>query len=203
MIRVAWDGHCEALSVGFRPEPFLPRSLIASANGDTIWIRRCSGDETILSTRFDQITDGAGAGFETVETCLAYLGALFERRPQADTLDGAYPAARALSALRAVRLVGGVVDYASADDPDHRNSVLGLTTAAADAGAPARVCAAGPLISVGWGLIPGLPLYLGPEGLITQARPLAPLAFALRLGTASDPDTAVIRIGQPILLTGP
>lgn len=110
-------------------------------------------------------------------------------------------AAGDLSGQRVVLANGdGTVAYASALDASHRNTVLGLTTAAASAGAMIDVATSGPVTSPGWGLAPGLPLFLGADGLITQKPPSPPAAFALRLGHAAEPDTAVIRIGAPITL---
>ena len=200
MIRIGYDADAEqVLITGFR-QTFDPGTLIAEVVDGEIAIRLMRGDvlikaEPAILMRMD------GTGFAGTADCLAYLRAIFAAPRIAHAVRCRYPAVIALSAARAVRLGPDGVTYADAGTPDDRNAVLGLTCTAADAGAPVDVQADGPLTMPGWGLIPGRPVFLGRDGLVTQDVPAPPLAFALRLGAAATPDCATLRIGPAILLT--
>ncbi|WP_267361530.1 MULTISPECIES: hypothetical protein [unclassified Methylobacterium] len=181
-------------------ELFPPRSLVATCARPMITVTRVSTGEALIFAPFSDIGTLDGAPFADAPSCLAYVAWVLAQRPPGDAIK-VMIAAGDLSGQRAVLSTGdGTVAYASALDASHRNAVLGLTIAAASAGAMVDVATSGPVASPGWGLTPGLPLFLGEDGLITQTPPSSPAAFALRLGHAAEPDTAVIRIGPPITL---
>lgn len=109
------------------------------------------------------------------------------------TADGA------LSGHRAVRpTTAGAVGYASSAVAADANSVLGITTGAAATGAAINVQASGEMTEVSWNWTPGLPVFLGTNGLLTQTPPVS--GFQLVLGVAISPTKLAINIKQPIVL---
>lgn len=115
-----------------------------------------------------------------------------------DQIIDARIAANTLGGHRIVRVVAGEVDYASADDLEHMDDVLGLTLAAAAQGASVQVLREGSITEPSWSWSPGEPLFLGINGLITQTP--GANAFDLPVGYAETATTAYITIGTPIEL---
>jgi hypothetical protein len=81
------------------------------------------------------------------------------------------PAAHDLSGHRAVVATATGAAYAQPDTPEHQDAVLGITTGAALAGQTATIQAAGEMTEPSWSWTPGLPIFVGPGGLLTQAPP--------------------------------
>lgn len=106
----------------------------------------------------------------------------------------------ALSGHRCVRATSSTgVDYADSGTPSHRSTVLGITTGAAAMGVPITVLASGALIEPSWAWTPGLPIYAGANGLLTQT---APVAGWLRvLGFATSPTSMVVQLLPPFVLS--
>lgn len=200
-MRVGYHGIADALVI-VGAGTYAPLTLAAERDGaGHILIRSLSG-RVELACSWEALADLDGATFATPEAALAYLDRVFARPPMRPAVTQRHPAGSALSAPRAVRLEDGALAYASAQVLAHRLDVLGLVTAAAEPGAEVVVVAQGPVRVPGWGLVPERPLFLGSDGLVTQAPPVAPAAFLLTLGVALDPDTALVRLGVPILLQG-
>lgn len=106
-------------------------------------------------------------------------------------------AGAALSGHRAVIASGGSAYYASADSPQTAAQTVGVTTQAADAGAPVTVQRFGRLVELTWSWVPG-PVYLGLAGALTQTAPET--GVYLQIGVALDATTLDIRIGTPVEL---
>jgi len=96
-------------------------------------------------------------------------------------------AAVALSGHRAVTpRPDGTLEYASNAVAAHLHAPLWITLGAVTAGQSATVLAYGALIESSWAWTPGAPLFLGPNGLLTQTPPVAPAAlFLAQVGTAT------------------
>jgi hypothetical protein len=104
------------------------------------------------------------------------------------------------SAVAAVALSGhrmvtprpdGTVEYASNTVAAHLHAPLWVTRGAVVAGQPASVLAYGALTESSWAWTPGVPLFLGADGLLTQIHPVAPGAlFFAQVGTATSPTSA-------------
>ena len=92
----------------------------------------------------------------------------------------------------------GAVYYADSDYPVDAGGVLGVTMHAVLSGDPVNVQAAGELEEVSWSWTPGLPVFLGPLGTLTQTPPAT--GFQLVIGVASAPTKLVISIKQAIIL---
>lgn len=74
-----------------------------------------------------------------------------------------------LSGHRAVRPVpGGRAGYISAADPAQSLSFLGITTGAALQDANISIITLGTMIEPSWTWTPGLPIYFGVDGVLTQ-----------------------------------
>jgi len=96
-------------------------------------------------------------------------------------------AAVALSGHRVVTSrPDGTLEYASNAIVAHLHAPLWLTQGAVSTGQPATVLAYGTLIESSWAWIPGAPLFLGSNGLLTQTPPIAPAAlFSAQVGIAT------------------
>ena len=107
-----------------------------------------------------------------------------------------YPAATALSALRAVWLAADGVRYASSAVQDSCDAVLGITAqAVAAALQPVLVRCTGPMTDASWEWTQGDAVFLGVDGLLTQTPDDAlPL---VELGIALDAHTLLVRIQTP------
>lgn len=92
----------------------------------------------------------------------------------------------------------GSAHYADSDNPADAGSVVGVTMNAALPGDPVNVQAAGELGEVSWSWTPGLPVFLGPAGTLTQVP--AATGFQLAIGVAVTPTKLIINIKQPIVL---
>lgn len=113
----------------------------------------------------------------------------------------AFEAGAAISGHRAVSLVDGVLQYADNRNIDDASLLEGISTNAAVLGGTVNVRVAGIITNTGtWFWTPGLPVYLGQDGNLTQTPPQAPAVFSIEVGNALAPDTIDVRIGPPILL---
>lgn len=92
----------------------------------------------------------------------------------------------------------GAVYYADSDYPVDAGGVLGVTMNAALTGDPVNVQATGEMDESSWSWTPGLPVFLGPLGTLTQTPPIT--GFQLVIGVASAPTKLVISIKQAIIL---
>ena len=107
-----------------------------------------------------------------------------------------YTALAALGSHRGVRLDTGGVDYASADDAAGLESAIGITTAAAEEDATARVALAGPITEPSWSWTHGRPVYFGLGGLLTQT---APTSGAIRqVGIAETSTRLLVQLSPTI-----
>lgn len=104
-----------------------------------------------------------------------------------------------LSGHRVVRpTTAGAVGYASSAIAMDANSALGITVGAALSGASIDVQAAGEMTEASWSWLPGLPVFLGLNGLLTQVPPSS--GFQLVVGVAVTATKLAINIKQPIVL---
>jgi len=79
--------------------------------------------------------------------------------------------------------------------------LLGITVTAANAGASVLVQNEGELEFSGWSWLPGQPIYLGTNGLITQTAPdAAPAKFVAPLGFAMTATKIFIELKDLIYL---
>lgn len=102
-----------------------------------------------------------------------------------------------LGGHRVVRSVPGGVSYASANNPQHGDDVVGLTLQAG-ADELINVQVAGEVVEPSWDWTPQEPVFLGSDGLLTQVPPEEPAAFVLVFGFATSPTSIMIRIEPPI-----
>lgn len=109
-------------------------------------------------------------------------------------------AAQALSGHRVLRAASpDTVDYADSATVAQANSVVGLSTGAASAGAPVTVQYAGPLVEPSWNWTPNLPVFCGLLGALTQTAPTA--GFSLVVGIAMDATSILVGVKQPTVLS--
>lgn len=104
-----------------------------------------------------------------------------------------------LSGHRAVRAVDdGTVAVCDAGTLSHAATFLGVSRDAASAGAPVSVQTEGELIEPSWSWTPGLPVFVGASGALTQTSPAA--GFALVVGFAQSPTSLWIQPRPPVVL---
>jgi hypothetical protein len=79
-------------------------------------------------------------------------------------------AAQALSGHRVVRTTDAtVVDYCDAGTGSHQHALLGVTAESAAAGTAVNVQTSGALTELAWSWTPGLPIFCGLGGVLTQS----------------------------------
>lgn len=106
----------------------------------------------------------------------------------------------ALSGHRVVRPVSAAeVAYCDALTLGHASSALGITTGAALAGDPVTVIAGGELAEPSWSWTPGLPIFCGPNGTLTQTASPA-WAWSRVVAFASSPTSIVVALEAAIVL---
>lgn len=108
-------------------------------------------------------------------------------------------AATALGGHRAVALVDGQADYASADNLATALACFGITIGAVASGAKARVQIAGRIVEGSWNWTPNEPIYLGLNGLLTQTPPTGG-NIVRQLGLAETATSMLVQI-QPAIRT--
>lgn len=118
----------------------------------------------------------------------------------AGSTDLVYTAGANLSGHRIVVLEAGSVVYASAEDITHASRVLGMTTGAANAGSSATIRTSGEIEEPSWNWTPGLPIFLGANGTMTQTQPESPSVFSVVVAFPLTPTRAFIRVREPILI---
>lgn len=107
------------------------------------------------------------------------------------------PAATDLGGHRVVRSNSGFAGYADAYDPDHGDDVLGVTLGAAVAEDDVQIQVGGVVTEPSWSWVPEEPIFLGADGLPTQAVP-TDAAFLLVIGFSETPTSMRVRIESPI-----
>lgn len=96
-----------------------------------------------------------------------------------------------------VQLDDGTVIHADAATPDHVQRVVGVSTNAAIVGDPVAIVGDGPVSDNSLSFTPGLPVFLGLNGAMTQTPPADPAAI-IQVGAALAADTINVRISRPI-----
>lgn len=100
-----------------------------------------------------------------------------------------------ISGHRGIRAVFGGVATASASDPTHFNTLVGVSIGAAAPGAICSYIAAGPITEPSWTWAPG-PVLLGIDGLLTQQEPAS--GFLQQVGISDSPTRIIVGILPPI-----
>ena len=91
----------------------------------------------------------------------------------------------------------GQAVYADKDFLATVQQVLGLTTGAALSGTSATLIPAGEITEPSWSLEPSMPVYLGNNGLLTQAVPAT--GAILQVGVALAATRLLIDMKMPII----
>lgn len=110
-----------------------------------------------------------------------------------------YPAGAALGGHRmAVLNDAGQAIYADKDIPAHAGKVLGMTTGAVALGDLATIQTGGELTEPSWAWTLDTPVWLGSNGLLTQATPTT--GFSLIVGFPITATKLFINLREPIFL---
>lgn len=107
-----------------------------------------------------------------------------------------------ISGHRIVRISNtGNLAYASSTDISDAVNVIGISQNAAAAGGNVNIQTFGPLDEPSWNWIPGLPVFCGINGTLTQVPPEGPGdSFSIIVGTAMLPTRIYVDVKQPIIL---
>lgn len=105
-----------------------------------------------------------------------------------------------LGGHRMVYLNGSDPQYADCTVASHAGRVLGITTSATNAGDTTSIVRSGDITEVSWNWDTALPVYLGTNGVPTQALP-PNAAFSLIVGIPKTPTTLFVALREPIVLT--
>lgn len=126
--------------------------------------------------------------------------ALEQGGSSAPTLDYDGIAALAISGHRAARLNNaGLVIVASADLVGDAQTILGITINAAAPGGAVSIRGAGLIEEPSWNWAPELPIFCGPEGVLTQTYS-ASWAFSRILALALSRTSAWVAPQAPMML---
>lgn len=93
----------------------------------------------------------------------------------------------------------GELEYADNTNLDHMNSVLGITTQAANSGNECEVRIYGPLTEPTWDFTDNLPVFLSTNGYLTQNKPTS--GFMLQMGFPIDSTTLMVDLKKSIKLS--
>jgi len=109
-----------------------------------------------------------------------------------------FPAGEAIGGHRAVRLIAGRVYYADNTELTGANVLLGVSKGAAVEDALVTIQTLGLMTEPSWAWAPDQPVFVGVNGLLTQAVPVA--GFSLMVGFATSPTQIFIGLKMPIIL---
>lgn len=105
-------------------------------------------------------------------------------------------AASTISAYTGVALVNGDAVQADSTQVGQQGNVIGIATNGANAGGSVTVQYAGPLEYNGWNWTLGTPVFLGPNGVLTQQPPSS--GFSQVIGIPVNPTTLLVQM-QPAI----
>lgn len=127
-------------------------------------------------------------------------GGIVYRGEQTTSLNStSHAASTNLSALRFVIVNDeNEFEYASSDTADHLFKTVGILKSAIAEGTYGEALVQGSLSDSNWNWTLGVPIYLGLNGVLTQAPPS--LGFQLIVGKPTNVDTVYFETGEPILL---
>lgn len=91
--------------------------------------------------------------------------------------------------------------YAGNDLPGTANKIIGMSVNAAAPGGALSVVRAGEVDEPSWSWDVSKPIYLGINGLLTQATPVLPAAFSLIVGFPLTPTSLFLSLREPITLS--
>ena len=195
--------------------PALTAETLASMRSGTWWgeVQFLLDGTTAGQLRFDlKVQPGYGSGLGAAQslgmTCdlIVIDGAvdvfMLDAGPIGPPGAGAVlqrTAALDLSGQRVVKDAGsGQAAYADPSTPGDAALVLGVTTTAALQGFPTLIQCIGDMVDPAWSWTPGLPLYCGAAGQLTQTPPTS--GWLMRVGVAVLPTQIVIGLDEPTIL---
>jgi hypothetical protein len=134
------------------------------------------------------------------DTAVTIVEVGIQGSPGESASDPVFSAAVTLSGHKALKLnAAGKVEYVSSAEPLDIRKVIGIGLNAATANNPVTVRSQGDIEESSWNWTPGLPVYLGTSGALTQTAPIS--GFIQILGTATAATRMFVMIEPPILLS--
>ena len=122
------------------------------------------------------------------------LQGVLERMAGAGEQNLTAVAAVAVGAFKAVAFrPDGKIEPADHANPAHLSRVVGIAAASSAAGTPAIVRVSGLLSFSDWSWAPGLPVYVGVDGGLTQTPPAT--GFVQQIGIATGADALLAGLG--------
>lgn len=195
MIAVWYDDVSDQVWITGLNQSFAPRTLTCEAIGDFIRIRQKFTALSLVHAHYADLTGRDLIPFGSVTETCAYLASIFERRtvPQIDPMLE-MGALHDLGGHRVICAVPDGIVYASCDVAESCASVIGITSAAISAGSYAQLVACGLMQEPSWSFAPG-PVFLGREGLLTQAAPTS--GVVLQVAVALGANRILVGLHEP------
>lgn len=110
-------------------------------------------------------------------------------------------AGQALSGHRVVTFdSSGLAVYADNATASHAWASVGVTTAAAASGSVVEVAVTGEIIEPSWSWAPGLPVFVGANGALTQTAPQAAGVFCRVIGAAKNATSLLVGAQIPVFI---
>ena len=110
-------------------------------------------------------------------------------------------AGQTVSGHRVIKLdAAGKVVYASNTTASDAFAVFGITTQAASLDTEVAIASTGDITELSWSWTPGLPVFLGVDGILTQVPPESPAVFQLVIALAVDSNTLVLTKQPPLFI---
>lgn len=107
----------------------------------------------------------------------------------------------AISGHRVVRSTGATtVEYCSAADPTHKDTLLGLSLNAASPGDSITIINGGEVVEPTWSWTPGLPIFVGVNGALTQTFDPG-WAWVRIVAVATSATSIVVGLREPMTLS--
>ena len=180
------------------PTPFVSGSLVASMNGDTVEISRVESDFIFTAIPWGEVATRDGSTFSSPDAAMAYVtGQLALRRPFGGVAS--YTAGADLGGHRALMFDAsgsGEVLYADPTSDDY--VFAGVSLGAAAQGASLDCCISGLVTELSWSWAPLQPVYVAPDGVLTQSAPVT--GFFHILGFAVGATSVLISAAPLVLL---
>jgi len=196
-VRVWYDSTCDQIFISGEMHSYAPRSLDCRINGDgSVILIHLAGspDTAVAGGQFSDFGGEDGVPFATADATKAYLDVVFSRWPETYAVLQETAAAVPLGGHRVVRSGPAGIVYASAEEAETVDMVLGVTVSAVDAGAAPAIVASGPIREPSWSWRPG-PIYLGLDGLLTQSAPAR--GAVLQVAVSVTPTEIFVAIQEP------
>lgn len=186
----------------------IPQEQLLQEQVQTVVLLEPKGSDEILEVPIEHLLQEVGQDHTLLEP-VQELVLLTEAQQGPPGPPGApgqagvgYVTFKARGAIGGHRVVcaafSGGARYADSRDVGDAASVLGLSLHAAEDGDSLYVATTGEVTEPSWAWVQGLPVFVGVDGVLTQAPP--DTGFQLVVAVATSPTSVLLSIKQPIVI---